>query len=118
LDDELAPAEKFGGARPSTIIDAGQYMSAAEAAAKQVPVHPGQPEQRLHALGRMARAVACLEEVLKWIPAGDDRIPEEAFFTTEGTQIYAREPGRYRRARLEPVLAVYRETLLRLSSGA
>jgi hypothetical protein len=65
----------------------------------------------------MARAVACLEEIFKWIPSRDDRIPQEAFFTPEGAEIYAREPQRFRRARLEVVLAVYRETLLRLSSA-
>jgi hypothetical protein len=118
LDDEIVPADRFGGARPSTIIDAGQYMAAAVTAAKQVSIHAGrQPEQRRLAVMRMARAVACLEEVLKWIPVGDDRIPQDAFFTPEGAHIYAREPGRFRRARLEQVLAAYRETLLRLSSG-
>jgi hypothetical protein len=117
LDDEIPPASSFGGARPSTIVDAGQYLAAADMATKQVTVSERQPEQRRHGLVLMARAVACLEEILKWIPEGGDRIPQEAFFTTEGTQIYAREPERFRRARLELVLDVYRETLLRLSSG-
>lgn len=116
VDDEIVPAENPGGARPSTIVDAGQYMAAADVAAKQVTVPGRQPEHRRQHLVLMARAVACLEEILKWIPAGDDRVPKEAFFTSEGTQIYAREPERFRRARLELVLAVYRENLLRLSS--
>jgi len=113
LDPEIAALTAFGGTNPSTIIDAGQYMATSERAARQARVDPLVDE---HASARvsLARAVACLDEVIKWIPAGDDQVPISAFFTTEGRRVYMEDPGRFRRERLLAVLAVYRELLLRL----
>ena len=92
-------------------------MVAADDAAKRVPVDKPLPqgEDQHRARLLMSRAVACIEEVLKWITEGMDRVPEAAFFTAQGQEMHAREPGRFRRERLQAVLSVYREVLLRLS---
>ena len=114
LAPEIAAPDAFGGATPSTIIDAGQYLAAAERAARQV--RPGgPPEDGASARASLARAIACLEEVMKWIPPGEDAVPASAFFTDEGRRIHSDEPNRFRRVRLAAVLAAYREMLLRAS---
>jgi hypothetical protein len=57
----------------------------------------------------LGRAIACLEEVLKWIPDGEERPPASAFFTEDGLRFSREEPGRFRRPRLLAVLAAYQE---------
>ena len=114
LAPEIAAPDAFGGMKPSTIIDAGQYLAASERAARQVrPDAP--PEDRASTRASLARAIACLEEVMKWIPHGEDSVPASAFFTEEGRRVHADEPGRFRRVRLGAVLAAYREMLVRTS---
>jgi hypothetical protein len=111
LHEEIAAPTAFGGTTPSTIIDAGQYMAASERAAKQVQMD-GPIDQPARSL--LTRAIACLDEVIKWIPVGEDQVPVSAFFTSEGRRVYLEDPGRFRRERLLAVLAAYRELLLRL----
>jgi hypothetical protein len=111
LDSEIAAPTAFGGTTPSTIIDAGKFMAASERAAKQVQA-AGPLDQPARAL--LTRAIACLDEVIKWIPVGEDRVPVSAFFTNEGQRVYMEDPGRFRRERLLAVLAAYRELLFRL----
>lgn len=114
LHPEVAAPDAFGGAATSTIIDAGQYLAASERAARQV--RPGGPlEDRASARRLLGRAIACLEEVMKWIPPGEDRVPASAFFTEEGRRVHSDEPDRFRTARLAAVLSAYREMWLRTS---
>lgn len=113
LHSEIAAPTAFGGTTPSTIIDAGQYMAASERAAKQVQVG-GRTYQPASVRALLARAIACLDEVIKWIPDGEHQVPRSAFFTSEGQRIYMEDPGRFRRERLLAVLAAYREMLLRI----
>lgn len=111
LDPEIPPGDKFGGSRPSSILDAGQYLAVADDASKRVPADAANldDDQRRTAHWWMTRAVNALEEVIKAIPAGADAVPEAAMFSELGKQVYAREPGRFRGARLTAVLHVYRE---------
>ncbi len=113
LHSEIAAPTAFGGTTPSTIIDAGQYMAASERAARQAQVG-GSSDQQTSARALLTRAIACLDEVIKWIPVGDDQVPMSAFFTSEGQRVYMEDPSRFRRERLLAVLAAYRELLLRL----
>lgn len=111
LDAEIPPGRKFGGTRASQLIDAGQFLAVADAAASAAPVDVGglddAARHRVQAL--LLRAVAALEEVVKFIPPGGDRVPAEALFSTAGKELYLAEPGRFRRSRLEAVLGVYRD---------
>jgi hypothetical protein len=104
LADEIVAADKFGGAAPSQLIDAGQFLRESDRAVRRVMDSPA--PQNLYWLGR---AIACLEEVLKWIPDGEERPPAEAFFTEDGLRFSLEEPGRFRRPRLRAVLAAYQE---------
>jgi hypothetical protein len=117
LDPEIPPGMKFGGARPSQIIDAGQFLAVADAAAKAVPGDAATlaGDARRLARARMERAANALEEILKFIPSGADRVPADALFSADGKETYLREPGRFRRSRLEAVLGVYRDLLAKLA---
>lgn len=92
-------------------VDAGQYLAVADDASKRVTADAANldDDQRRTAHWWMTRAVNALEEVIKAIPAGADAVPEAAMFSDLGKQVYAREPGRFRGARLTAVLHVYRE---------
>jgi hypothetical protein len=117
LDPELPPSGKFGGARPSSIIDAGEFLAVADDAARSVPATTAalDPAARQRARTSLGRAIAALEEVMKLIPPGADRVPPEALFTPAGRGVYDREPGRFRLARLTAVLGVYRDLLAKLA---
>lgn len=117
LHDEIPRAEKFGGKRVSTLVDAGQYLNVADLAAEQVEADTiGRPaEARGTARMLMSRATAAIEEVLKWIPENEDHMPARAFFTEDGRVVRDREPGRFQRARLESVLKSYCAALAALS---
>jgi hypothetical protein len=106
LADEIVAADKFGGREPSQLIDAGQFLRESDRAARRVA--DSLAPESLYWLGR---AIACLEEVLKWIPEGEERLPASAFFTEDGLRGSREEPGRFRRPRLVAVLAAYQEQL-------
>jgi hypothetical protein len=116
LDPELPPGGKFGGRSLSQVIDAGQYLAVADAAARSVPADTSQldTDARAHARATLARAIAALEEVVKFIPAGADRVPPDALFTPAGRAVYDAEPGRFRKLRLDAVLGAYRELLAKM----
>lgn len=104
LDDHpTPPAPAFGGPHPSSLIDPGQFLIAAEAAAA--------------ASDQLATAVAALDEVIKFIPAGHDRVPATAFTSVQGRALYETEPGQFERVRLDAVLARYSAALAQGSSG-
>lgn len=114
LDPELEPAPPaFGNARPSKIIDPGQFLTVADDAANDAPDSiEGLSTERLErAKSRLAVAAAAIDEVLKFIPAGESKVPVAAFTSAAGKECYLREPGRFERARLEAVLGVYRQGL-------
>jgi hypothetical protein len=117
LDPELPPPPPaYGGAAPSSIICPGQFAIRADTAAGSVPVDADTEDSRAGEIRRaLAEAVAAQSEILKFVPGDADAVPAEAFTSAEGRALYASEPGRFRRARLEAVLDVYREALSRVS---
>lgn len=92
----------FGGPEPSLLIDAGEWLWVADHVASGVPPAP---EEAARAL---AMARAAVEEVLKFVPDGADRVPDEAFWTDRGRSVRTREPGRFRVERLLVVRDTYR----------
>jgi hypothetical protein len=113
LDDPAKqPAwPSYGGPEPSKIIDPGQWLSVSDRLAKSVPgnSHTFAEPQRGEAKRMLQTAVACHEEVLKFLPPGAEEVPESAFFTAAGRAYRAAEPGRFRGYRLEAVVQVYRD---------
>lgn len=109
--------EGFGGAEPSVLIDAGQFLMHADRLSKSVPAEPA-PEHRIAAASRLERAAHAIDEVVKFIPGGEHRVPGEAFWSPTGLLVREREPGRFRRARLEAVAATYRAIAARFRGEA
>src|SRR5688572_10305696 len=107
---ELPPAlrpipneAEIGSRDPSRLLDPGEWLAISEYYAK---LEPGTPDD--HDIARTA-----LEEVIKFLPDGAERVPDEAFRTERGRAVRDREPGRFRRARLAAILDVYRKRLAR-----
>jgi hypothetical protein len=89
----------FGGPEPSRLLDPGEWMAVADLCARAASLPQGSAptdESRYD----LAVAIAAVEEVLKFIPAGADEVPESAFTSVNGHGAYTREPGRFRRRRL------------------
>lgn len=105
-EEPLAPPRRgvqFGGAEPSRLLDPGEWMAIADDHAMRVPASGGTAEgERANAV-----ALAAIGEVLKFFPAGAEACPPEAFTSARGRAIYAAEPGRFRRVRLEAVRDTY-----------
>ena len=93
----------FGGPEPSELLDPGQWMDVADRAATEVPTDP------VGAGKVLAVAVAAVDEVIKFVPAGQDAVPEEEFWTPEGQAVRDADPGRFRLDRLLVVRDTYRE---------
>jgi hypothetical protein len=104
----LEPDVSFGGPEPSELLDPGEWLMAADLAAA------GAPEADA---ADLSLAASALDEVLKFIPAGAGEVPPEALRTAAGREVYEREPGRFRRARLAAVAATYREAAGRLRAS-
>jgi len=110
LAEERVPPGTWGGADPSTLIDAGEWMLLAEEHSSGVPASVATlpPDDRRRARADLAVAIAALAEVAKFIPTGAERPPQGAFFTARGKQAYLAEPGRFTRTRLAAVDATWR----------
>jgi len=116
LIDDLPPAPPaFGGPEPSQLIDPGEFLRAAERFAEKVPRDAvSRPlHERAAAKRELAVAIAALDEVLKFIPDGGDRVPA-ASFRDGGRAVYDAEPGRFERLHLETMIAAYRRRLSEL----
>jgi hypothetical protein len=96
---------EFGGSDPSRLLDPGEWLAVADDHARGLHVDSAGTHRDLD----LARAA--VEEVLKFVPAGADRVPIDAFRTDRGRAVRNAEPGRFRRARLEAVLGAYSDLL-------
>ncbi|PZS31301.1 MAG: hypothetical protein DLM59_10075 [Pseudonocardiales bacterium] len=92
----------FGGPEPSQLLDAGEWLWVAELSAGNAP--PGDPARERQALAIATRAVA---EVVKFIPAGEEVVPDTAFWSARGRELRDAEPGRFNRGRLLVVQETY-----------
>jgi hypothetical protein len=115
LDQSVPPPPPaYGGARPSQIIDPGEFLLVADQAAASATLEPdaaATPSQAEQMRLALATAVAALDEVLKFIPEGESAVPAAAFTSPAGRAAYTREPGRFSRPRLEATAAAHRTTL-------
>lgn len=114
LDREMPPPPpSFGGSDPSKIICPGQFMMFAENAASAVPLEPDglTPDDVNRGRVVLGRAIAAMEEIIKFIPDDGVAVPPDAFTSPEGQQLYGSEPGRFSVARLTVVTDAYRQVL-------
>jgi hypothetical protein len=105
-EHEVPPEEfpTFGGPEPSQLLDAGEWLWVADLTAGNVP--PGDADAARQAL-TIARAA--VEEVLKFIPDGQDDLPDQAFWSERGARVREEEPRRFGRERLMIVRDTYRD---------
>ncbi|TWD84384.1 hypothetical protein FB561_5571 [Kribbella amoyensis] len=107
--ESVGPFPNFGGPEPSELIDAGEWMAVADRAAGSVPAGADLAgDQEAAVVLQVARAA--VEEVLKFVPAGADAVPDNAFWTDDGQAVRAAEPGRFRLERLLVVRDSYSDT--------
>ncbi|MDT9688413.1 hypothetical protein Q5762_08590 [Streptomyces sp. P9(2023)] len=97
------PPPAFGGSQPSEIIDPGEFAEVAfrisESAGLQLLRTPKSERYKLR--DAVAYTVAAFEEMLKFLPPGEDAIPASAFTSEVGKARYRREPRKYSRDILE-----------------
>lgn len=91
----------FGDARPSQLLDPGEWMLVADHYARRVP-----PTRR-----DLGLAVAAMFEILKFMPEGAEDVPADTFTSVRGREVRDTDPGRFRRPRIEAVLATYHQLL-------
>ena len=92
-DDAPKGRTSFGGSSPSAIIDPGEFYLASDDFAKA---------------GDVELAIACLEEILKFIPAGEENVPASAFHSAAGARLKLERPGRFANYLIEARIAAYR----------
>ncbi|MFI7105968.1 hypothetical protein ACIBK9_06650 [Nonomuraea sp. NPDC050227] len=92
----------FGGPEPSELLDAGEWLWVADLTASDVPV-----ADRAEALRTLRIAAAAVEEVVKFVPAGADAVPDDGFWSERGQGVRAAEPGRFQLDRLLVVRDTY-----------
>jgi uncharacterized protein YjbI with pentapeptide repeats len=109
LAEARVPPNAWGNADASTLIDAGEWMALADRWAEGVPVTPADAPARARARADLARAIAALGEVVKFIPDGADAPPKSAFFTSPGREVYLADPRRFARARVVVVVEAWRD---------
>ncbi|MCF6470287.1 hypothetical protein FAF44_18050 [Nonomuraea sp. MG754425] len=98
----------FGGAEPSELLDAGEWLWVSDLTAGNVPVGDGAEARRT-----LSVAVAAVEEVVKFIPPGADAVPDDGFWSQRGQEVRAAEPGRFQLDRLLIVRDAYRDLVAR-----
>jgi hypothetical protein len=97
------------GPQPSELIDAGEWMWVADTFGRAPVELAGLPaDEAAQARADLAAAAGAVDEVLKFLPATADEVPDSAFWTDRGRQVRATDPGRFQRGRIEAARAAYR----------
>jgi hypothetical protein len=109
----------YGGAEPSRLIDAGEWMRVADRYANLAPKSlAGLPErQRREAAGNLDIAIAAVGEVLKFIPSGADRVSSTALTSTRGKTYFNKDVRRFTRSALEEMRADLEARMRRYKSS-
>lgn len=104
---------RYGDGRPSQLLDPGQWMWVADRYGGAAPWDPTADEgSREEARTHLSAALSAMNEVLAFVPAGGDLVPEDAVTSGLGRRVYAAEPGRFYLDRLEVVRDTYADLLL------
>ncbi|NEA32310.1 hypothetical protein [Streptomyces sp. SID13031] len=103
---EPVPGRAYGGEQPSSILDAGEFLWYSDRGADRAAL-AGDQRPSTRELSALDGALAALDEVVKFIPAGADAIPREAIHSEFGRAVYDANPDRFTRESLS-----YRRELL------
>ncbi|MFE9647164.1 hypothetical protein ACFYO0_24235 [Streptomyces sp. NPDC006365] len=108
---------QFGGPEPSELIDAGEWLWVSRnfAAVGLVDDPAALSVAELNeARADFEGAAAAVDEVLKFLPDGVDKVPDRAFWTDRGLRMRAQDPTAFRRDQLVALRDAYRATLAAL----
>ena len=83
----------FGGPEPSELIDAGQWLLLV---ADRIAAEVAADDRSAASRTVMALARQAVEEVVKFVPADRDAVPDDAFWTDHGRATRELDPGRFR----------------------
>ncbi len=113
-EEILFPPEdrvRYGDDRPSELIDAGEWVWLADFITTRIPADPAEvpAADRARCRNDLTAAVAAMEEALKFVPAGADRLPPDALWTDRGREVYQARPSRFIRGVLAAVRDAYQE---------
>jgi len=94
---------EFGGAQPSRLLDAGEWMKVADRYSERAPKSlAGLPEkQRRTAAHDVEFAVAAVAEALKFIPSGSERVSSTSLLSDRGKAYFNKDVRRFSRTELE-----------------
>jgi hypothetical protein len=109
---------RFGhGREPSRLIDPGEWLGMAElfdgVARDRLAtgsLHDEEELSRTYYL--LVSAAAAVEEAIKFLPVSGDAVPEGAFRSQRGRQVYEARPERFRRHRLLEERAARQELIV------
>ncbi|GAA4607035.1 hypothetical protein BJY16_006121 [Actinoplanes octamycinicus] len=109
IPDPAQPS--FGGDKPSELLDAGEWLSVADAIAADTPAEPAgmDAEERQQARYDLLTAAAAVAEARKFVAAGTEAVSPEALWSPTGRAVYEADSGRFCWQRLDLVENVYRE---------
>jgi hypothetical protein len=102
---------RYGDARPSRLIDAGEWLAVADLAAQSSDVDTAAGTATPDGIQLLAVATEAMTEILKFIPDDADEVPDSAFWTPEGQRLHRGSRGRFRRRRVALVRDRYRDLL-------
>lgn len=111
LSDERVPDGAWGNDEPSTLIDAGEWLALADQFGAIVPatIENLDRDARNEARANLAKGIAAVGEVLKFLPPDAFEPPRSAFFTARGLEVYVADRARFHRDRLEVLLEAWRD---------
>jgi hypothetical protein len=100
------------GPTPSELLDAGEWLWISEQFGAAPAEFAGlSPDEAAGARADLAAAAGAVDEVLKFLPAGADEVPDSAFWTERGRGVRAAGPDRFQRLRLGAIRDSYRALL-------
>ncbi|MFI8994599.1 hypothetical protein [Streptomyces sp. NPDC053542] len=110
------PPPAFGGPTPSRIIDPGEFQAVANSVSARVGplLLAAPPAERGEHRAALEYGLAAVEEVIKFFPAGEDRIPAGAFTSERGRALYEKDPEKFSRDLVEDEIAGKRRILASL----
>jgi hypothetical protein len=109
----------FGGPKPSSLLDAGEWLVLSNNLAEGAPSEPDglTDQQRSDAAMAVQTAAAAVREVVKFIEAGRERLAYSALWTDAGREEFDRDPWRFSRPRLAVIEKAYLDVAERLAGG-
>jgi hypothetical protein len=110
------------GDEPSRLLDPGEWLGVSElydlAASERLAageLNEDDEVTRLYYL--LTSALAAAEEIMKFLPPGEDTVPESAFWTQPGRLVFEAVPERFTRASLANDTATLRQKVADFESA-